>query len=244
MSISQFHLAFPVRDLEEARAFYIGTIGCKQARETWNHIDFDMFGHHVVAHLVPAVQRAAPSEFDGHEVPVPHFGLNLEQGEWHELAERLKRSRCHFREYPHVRMVGQVGEHDCLFVYDPSGNALEFKSFRNPAHVFTVDPSQDAPPPPPDSEQILRPRVQAAVHRVRGSVEEDLLASGFLDSVRAMEVVAAIQSDLGISLTDMQLSDMATVTTLVAAVQVAVRRGRAGAPRAGDQVGDESRASG
>lgn len=228
MSISQFHLAFPVRDLEEARAFYVGTIGCKPARETWNHIDLDMFGHHVVAHLVPQVQQAAPSEFDGHEVPVPHFGLNLDQGDWRELAERLKRSRCNFREYPHVRMVGQVGEHDTLFVYDPSGNALEFKSFRNPAHVFTVDRSQDVPPPPPDSDQVLRPRIQAAIHRVCGSVEEELLASGFLDSVRAMEVVAAIQKDLGISLSDMELSDAATVTTLVQAVQLAVRRQRAG----------------
>jgi extradiol dioxygenase family protein len=136
MTTSQFHLAFPVRDLEAARAFYIDTIGCKQGRETSNHIDFDMFGHHIVAHLVPTGPGAAASEFDGHEVPVPHFGLNLERVAWAELAERLKRSRCNFREYPHARLVGQLGEHDTLFVYDPSGNALEFKSFRNPAHVF------------------------------------------------------------------------------------------------------------
>jgi len=224
MSISQFHLAFPVRDLEEARAFYIDTIGCTQGRETWNHIDFDMFGHHVVAHLVAQAPEAAPSEFDGHEVPVPHFGLNLDREDWARLADRLKRSRCNFREYPHVRMAGQVGEHDTLFVYDPSGNALEFKSFRNPSHVFTIDASQEGPPPAQDSDAVLRPRIQAAIHRVRGSVEEALLASGFLDSVGAMEVVAAVQKDLGISLADMQMTDMATVSTLVEAVASAVRR--------------------
>ena len=223
MSASQFHLAFPVRDLEEARAFYIDVIGCKQGRETWNHIDLDMFGHHVVAHLVHAAPRAAPSEFDGHEVPVPHFGLNLDRQEWERLADRLKGSRCNFREYPHARMVGQVGEHDTLFVYDPSGNALEFKSFRNPSHVFAVGPAHEGRAPAPDSEQVLRPRVEAAVHRTRGSVEEGLLASGFLDSIGAMELVAAIQDDIGVSLAHLQMSDLATVTALVRAVAGAVR---------------------
>jgi extradiol dioxygenase family protein len=224
MSSSQFHLAFPVRDLEEARAFYLEIIGCMQGRETSNHIDLDMFGHHVVAHLVPALPQAAPSEFDGHEVPVPHFGLNLDRAAWAQLAERLKRSRCHFREYPHARLVGQVGEHDTLFVYDPSGNALEFKSFRNPAHVFAIDLRHDGAAPAPDSEQVLRPRIEAAIHRTRGSVQEALLASGFLDSIGAMELVAAIQHDLGAALADLQMSDLATVTTLVAAVAAAVRR--------------------
>jgi uncharacterized protein len=224
MTTSQFHLAFPVRDLEAARAFYLETIGCKQGRETWNHIDFDMFGHHVVAHLVPVAPEATPSEFDGHAVPVPHFGLNLERAAWEALAERLKRSRCHFREYPHARMVGQVGEHDTLFVYDPSGNALEFKSFRNPSHVFAIAALHDGAAPAPDSEQVLRPRVEAAIHRTRGSVPEGLLASGFLDSIGAMELVAAIQHDLGVALADLQMSDLATVTTLTAAVAAAVRR--------------------
>ena len=220
---AQFHLAFPVRDLEAARAFYLETIGCKQGRETSNHIDFDMFGHHVVAHLVPTAPQAAPSEFDGHEVPVPHFGLNLPRQDWEQLAERLKRSRCHFREYPHARLVGQVGEHDTLFVYDPSGNALEFKSFRNPSHVFATDPLHDGAGPAPDSEHVLRPRIEATIHRTRGSVQEELLASGFLDSIGAMELVAAIQQDLGAALADLQMSDLATVTTLVAAVAAAVR---------------------
>jgi len=224
---AQFHLAFPVHDLEEARAFYLDTIGCKQGRETANHIDFDMFGHHVVAHL--AATRAAPaaSEFDGHEVPVPHFGLNLARAEWSELAARLRRSRCRFREYPHARMVGQPFEHDTLFVYDPSGNALEFKAFRDPALVFATGGQHDFTPPSPDSEQVLRPRLEAAIHRTRGAVQEGLLAGGWLDSIGAMELVAAIQDDLGVALGDLELSQLATVTTLTTAVAAAVRRSRA-----------------
>jgi hypothetical protein len=226
MSIAQFHLAFPVRDLAEAKAFYVDVLGCTLGRETWNHVDLNMFGHHVVAHLGAHEPRASTSEFDGHAVPVPHFGLNLERTAWEQLAERLKRSRCNFREYPHTRMVGQVGEHDTLFVYDPSGNALEFKSFRNPSHVFTIDPAHTAPTPAPDSEQVLRPRIEAVIHRTRGSVEESLLASGFVDSVGAIELVSALQGDLGITL-DLELRDVATVATLVAAVGAAMR----GAPR-------------
>jgi extradiol dioxygenase family protein len=220
---SQFHLAFPVRDLEAARAFYIDTIGCRPGRVTDNHLDFDMFGHHVVAHLVAERPRTARSEFAGHEVPIPHFGLNLDRARWTRLAERLVRTRCVFREFPHVRMAGQVGEHATLFVYDPSDNALEFKSFRDPAHVFTVDRSQDAPPPPPDSDDVLRPRIQAAIHRLRGAVEDDLMASGFLDSIGAIELVAAIQDDLGVPLGALQNTDLASVTTLVSAVGEAVR---------------------
>lgn len=229
--MSQFHLAFPVRDLEAARAFYIDVIGCRPGRETANHLDFDMFGHHVVAHLVPGEARAARSEFDGHEVPIPHFGLNLPHDDWCQLAERLQRSRCRFREYPHRRMVGQVGEHDTLFVYDPSGNALEFKSFRNPAHVFTIDPSQHAPAPPPDSPEVLRPRIQAALHRVCGVVEEKLMSSGLLDSLRAMALVSVIQNDLGISLGELQKTDLATLADLVGAVGRAVRTQAGGAAR-------------
>jgi uncharacterized protein len=226
MTTAQFHLAFGVRDLEEARAFYVGTLGCKQGRETESHIDFDMFGHHVVAHLVAIDARAAPGEFDGHEVPVPHFGVNLDRDDWYQLADRLKRSRCRFREYPHARLVGRTGEHDTLFVYDPSGNALEFKSFRNPAHVFAIEAHTGAPAPA--REQVLRPRIEAAIHRVRGSVQEELLATGFLDSIGAMELVAAIQADLGIVLAGLGMGDLATITTLVAAV-AAVERGARGA---------------
>lgn len=222
MTTAQFHLAFGVRDLEEARAFYLEAIGCKQGRETANHIDFDMFGHHVVAHLVPTDPQATPGEFDGHDVPVPHFGVNLERDDWEKLAERLKRSRCRFREYPHARLVGQIGEHDTLFVYDPSGNSLEFKSFRNPAHVFATD-ARHAGAPVPEREHVLRPRVEAVIHRVRGSVQDGLLATGFLDSIGAMELVAAVQDELGVALDGLEIGDLATVTTLVAAIAAAER---------------------
>jgi extradiol dioxygenase family protein len=223
MSRAQFHLAFPVRDLEEARAFYLETIGCTQGRETDHHIDFDMFGHHVVAHRVAAQTRAAASEFDGHEVPVPHFGLNLEREPWLALAERLKRSRCRFREYPHARLVGQVGEHDTLFVHDPSGNALEFKSFRDPSQVFAIAPP-GAAAAPASGASVLRPRIEAVLHRVRGSVQHELLASGFIDSIGAMELVAALSHELGMALDELQLRDLATVTTLAEAVAAAADR--------------------
>jgi extradiol dioxygenase family protein len=141
-AMAQFHLAFPVRDLEEARAFYKNLIGCSEGRATWNHVDFNMFGHHVVAHLAPnGAGDAIPSEFDGREVPVPHFGLNLEWTEWEQLAKRLETGGANFRDRPHVRLEGKIGEHATLFVYDPSGNALEFKAFRDPTQCFQIDPA-------------------------------------------------------------------------------------------------------
>lgn len=148
MSRAQFHLAFPVRDLQEARAFYVGVIGCAEGRSDVNHVDFNMFGHHVVAHIAPENQGdEAISKFDGRDVPIPHFGLNLEWDEWEQLAERLQQSGARFRDLPHVRLKGRVGEHASLFVYDPSGNALEFKAFRDPSQVFTRDPLDESPAP-------------------------------------------------------------------------------------------------
>ena len=148
MSRAQFHLAFPVRDLQEARTFYVDVIGCSEGRSASNHLDFDMFGHHVVAHLAPASpDDERLSTFDGRDVPIPHFGLNLEWDEWERLAERLRQSGARFRDLPHVRLQGRVGEHASLFVYDPSGNALEFKAFRDPRQVFSRDPLDGAPAP-------------------------------------------------------------------------------------------------
>jgi acyl carrier protein len=117
-----------------------------------------------------------------------------------------------------------------LFVYDPSGNALEFKSFRNPSHVFAVGPHGGAAPA--SGPSVLRPRIEAALHRVRGSVQDELLASGFLDSIGAMELVTAISQDLGMALADLQLTDLATVTTLAEAVAAAVHRQTAPAGQA------------
>lgn len=149
MSRAQFHLAFPVRDLQEARSFYIDVIGCTEGRATSNHVDFNMFGHHVVAHVAPEnPDKETISQFDGRDVPIPHFGLNLAWDEWEQLAERLEQSGARFRDLPHIRLKGRVGEHASLFVYDPSGNALEFKAFRDPSQVFSRDPIDESPVEP------------------------------------------------------------------------------------------------
>lgn len=152
MSRAQFHLAFPVRDLQEARTFYLDVIGCTEGRSTSNHVDFDMFGHHVVAHIAPERPGSSDheqlSKFDGRDVPIPHFGLNLAWDEWEQLADRLEQSGARFRDRPHVRLQGRVGEHASLFVYDPSGNALEFKAFRDPSQVFALDPDPSEPAKP------------------------------------------------------------------------------------------------
>jgi aryl carrier-like protein len=118
-------------------------------------------------------------------------------------------------------MVGEVGEHDTLFVYDPSGNALEFKSFRDPSAVFAIAPPDAAAARPASGASVLRPRIEAVIHRVRGSVQDGLLASGFIDSIGAMELVAALSQDLGVALDELQLRDLATVTTLAEAVAAA-----------------------
>jgi uncharacterized protein len=134
--ISQFHLAFPVRDLDEARGFYGGVIGCAQGRSDVNYQDFDFFGHHLVAHLGGDSQPVLDSRFDGEAVPVPHFGMNLDRGSWETLARRLKDAGIAFAEEPHLRLKGKPGQHVTMFLFDPSGNALEFKSFDDPEQTF------------------------------------------------------------------------------------------------------------
>jgi extradiol dioxygenase family protein len=134
-----FHLAFPVHDLTAARAFYGQMLGCPEGRsaETW--IDFNLFGHQIVAHLAP--HRAAAgllNPVDGHDVPVPHFGVVLDMGAWEALAERLTAAGVRFVIEPHVRFKGQPGEQATLFFLDPSGNALEFKAFGDDADLFAA----------------------------------------------------------------------------------------------------------
>ena len=136
-----FHLAFTVHDLAAARAFYGELLGCPEGRsaETW--IDFDLYGHQIVAHLKRDVAVAAAdlrSPVDGHDVPVPHFGVVLEMGQWEALAERLTAAGVHFLVEPHVRFKGQPGEQATLFFLDPSGNALEFKAFGDDASLFAT----------------------------------------------------------------------------------------------------------
>lgn len=132
-----FHMAFPVADLEATRRFYLDVLGCGLGREAERWIDFDFFGHQISAHLRPdEVARAQTNQVDGDEVPVRHFGAILEWDAWHALAERLKAADTAFIIEPHVRFKGQVGEQATMFFTDPSGNALEFKAFKDPARVF------------------------------------------------------------------------------------------------------------
>lgn len=132
-----FHLAFPVDDLARARDFYGGLLGCTEGRSSESWIDFDFYGHQVVAHLAPGeVGRAQANQVDGHDVPVRHFGVILEWDQWHALADRLKAAGVRFIIEPGVRFKGQVGEQATLFFLDPAGNALEFKSFRDMSQIF------------------------------------------------------------------------------------------------------------
>lgn len=135
-----FHLALPVHDLAAARAFYGGLLGCPEGRSDSAWIDFDLYGHQIVAHLDPAHGggAAVSNPVDGHDVPVPHFGVVLEWEEWHALAARLEAAGVAFGIAPHVRFVGKPGEQATMFFRDPSGNALEFKAFRDPARLFAT----------------------------------------------------------------------------------------------------------
>lgn len=134
-----FHLAFPVHDLAAARAFYVDTLGCPEGRSSDSWIDFDLFGHQIVAHLDPAAKAVAVSNpVDGHDVPVPHFGVVLTMDAWRALADRVKAAGIAFGIEPHIRFVGQPGEQATMFFLDPSGNALEFKAFADDAQLFAT----------------------------------------------------------------------------------------------------------
>ena len=132
-----FHLAFPVHDLAAARAFYGGLLGCAEGRSSGEWVDFDFHGHQIVAHLVPdAKARAASNPVDGHDVPVPHFGLVLNMADWQKLAARLEAAGTDFAIPPTIRFKGQAGEQAMMFFRDPSGNALEIKAMADPANLF------------------------------------------------------------------------------------------------------------
>ncbi|MEX1026381.1 MAG: VOC family protein [Planctomycetota bacterium] len=137
-----FHVAFPVDDLEATRDFYAGALGARVGREAERWIDFDLFGHQLSAHLMPGVAALAASsasatnEVDGDAVPVRHFGAVLAWPRWESLAARLREHGVRFRIEPRIRFRGEVGEQGTFFVDDPSGNVLEFKTFRDPARLF------------------------------------------------------------------------------------------------------------
>lgn len=139
--LSPFHYAFPVDDLAAARGFYVDLLGCGVGRSSDRWIDFDLFGHQVVAHLVEPAQLPAGNvnPVDGDHVPVPHFGVVLEWGDWHHLADRLRGRGIEFLIAPKVRFVGSPGEQATMFFRDPAGNALEFKSFRDQRQLFATE---------------------------------------------------------------------------------------------------------
>jgi extradiol dioxygenase family protein len=132
-----FHLAFPVTNLETARAFYGGILGCPEGRSSADWVDFNFYGHQIVAHLCVSMDaNSARSEVDGHGVPVRHFGLVLSMPDWEALASKLKALGTKFIIEPYTRFKGEPGEQATLFFLDPFGNAIEFKAFRNPASLF------------------------------------------------------------------------------------------------------------
>lgn len=134
--INPFHLAFPVDDLDKARHFYGTVLGCAEGRSSEHWIDFDLFGHQLVTHLAPGKITQHHNPVDGHDVPVPHFGVVLDWDEFHAFAERIKAADIAFVIEPHVRFKGQAGEQATMFFLDPAGNALEFKSFFDPGQLF------------------------------------------------------------------------------------------------------------
>ena len=135
-----FQLAFPVNDLESTREFYVNILGCGTGRESASWIDFDLYGHQVVAHVAP--EETGNDTFSGVDeqaIPVKHFGVVLPWAEWHALADRLRAAGVVFHIDPSIRFAGEVGEQATMFFPDPSGNYLEFKSFKDPAQLFAKD---------------------------------------------------------------------------------------------------------
>ena len=132
-----FHLAFPINDIEETKSFYKKHFNCEIGREDKKWVDFDFYGHQLSAHLRPEeLQNTKKNSVDGKDVPVRHFGVILEWDTWHQLSSNLKESNIDFIIDPYIRFKGEVGEQATMFFLDPSGNALEFKSFKDPGQVF------------------------------------------------------------------------------------------------------------
>lgn len=136
--LAPFHLAIPVHDLADARRFYGGLFGCPEGRSAPDWVDFDFFGHQLVAHLDPGARarRVHHNPVDGHDVPVPHFGIVMDWEDWQRFSRRLAEAGTRFEIEPGIRFAGEIGEQATMFLYDPSGNALEFKAFRDPSRLF------------------------------------------------------------------------------------------------------------
>ena len=138
MTLKPFHLAFPVDDLAAARRFWGEVMGCAEGRSSDEWIDFDFYGHQIVAHLTQGRSDAGANPVDGHDVPVPHFGIVLGMEEWQVLADRLQAHGVQFAIEPHIRFKGQPGEQATMFFRDPAGNAIEMKAFADPAQLFAT----------------------------------------------------------------------------------------------------------
>ncbi len=135
--LQPFHLAFPVHDLSEAKEFYTKILGCTLGRSSEHWIDFNLFGHQVVAHLNPdELSKTKTSNVDDKQVPVRHFGIILEWEKWQQFSIELKQKGVEFIIEPYIRFNGEIGEQATMFFLDPSGNALEFKSFKDPKMIF------------------------------------------------------------------------------------------------------------
>ena len=132
-----FHLAFPINDIEETKSFYKKHFNCEIGREDKRWVDFDFYGHQLSAHLRPEeLKNTKKNSVDGKDVPVRHFGVILEWETWHQLSSKLKENNVDFIIDPYIRFKGEIGEQATMFFLDPSGNALEFKSFKDSSQVF------------------------------------------------------------------------------------------------------------
>ena len=136
-NISPFHIAIPVSNLQEARDFYGKTLGCPEGRSSEHWVDFNLFGHQLVIHYKEGMKEAqAHNPVDGHDVPIPHYGVVLEWSAWENFAGDLRKKGVDFVIEPYIRFKGQVGEQATMFFLDPSGNALEFKAFKDMGQLF------------------------------------------------------------------------------------------------------------
>lgn len=144
MSLTPFHLAIPVDDIAEARAFYVDVLGCGVGRSSEKWVDLDLYGHQLVCHEVEGAGRAGSNPVDGHDVPVPHFGVVLTMPVWRELADRLTARKMDFVIEPYIRFEGEPGEQATMFFRDPAGNAIEFKAFADiDAELFRTGDADD-----------------------------------------------------------------------------------------------------
>lgn len=135
--IRPFHLAVPVKDLKQTRVFYRDVMGFEEGRSSDSWVDFNFYGHQFVIHKVENATESEVNSVDGKAVPVPHFGVVLDWEDWESLSQKLKSANIKFVIEPYIRFEGQVGEQATMFFHDPSGNALEFKAFRNDEDIFT-----------------------------------------------------------------------------------------------------------